>query len=603
MANGSPLTEEVEFELSPERHRPPRRQPARKLPEGEPFFTRETHQIRPKESFVSRLQNGFQPLSRQPTQQDGTSIATAQAYEDREAEKAKATAAAPRQDHRSTSAPVSNGLRTAARPWAVTVLLHTIPRYIKSAINFLADWKLVLFFFLLSVTPLLHGLYNTSGSWTSTRARMARGARLMVGMEEYERAPSRYEQAWQYFKYQYMLTEDDFAEWNMPELQWAYNLQFLTRIQKLEARTTALEETVADLTDKVRNDLPKMTVVQVEDGEFVVPEGFWLALHGKMTGDGSLWTAFLQANEDKLSEYTEKLVSDQLALGEKKSSVVGRVMLEDIIKDNYNKFLSDFRRSMDDERSDLVTQVRDVASQVAADLIARHTTGQLPAGQQAANRAAADHLMNQVDELTSINFFSPANGADIVMSLTSPTAIYGWTADISTWYAAYKQQPNKPITALKAWSEAGDSWCAAKSLPIAGKAQIAILTGRPVTPHELVVENAPRDGTLDIASAPRHVELWMDVGTEETVKQVQKAIEVENNSWQELECSQQPAPGFICAAQGAYDIHDDNWIQSMPVLDVFAKYKVKSDRYIVRATNNWGGDHTCFYRLRLKGQA
>ncbi|KAI7595731.1 hypothetical protein KC316_g329, partial [Hortaea werneckii] len=63
-----------------------------------------------------------------------------------------------------------------------------------------------------------------------------------------------------------------------------------------------------------------------------------------------------------------------------------------------------------------------------------------------------------------------------------------------------------------------------------------------------------------------------------------------------------PSDKHVCVANGRYEIHGSNWVQSFPLYgDTLQELGFATDKVTVRVNTNWGADHTCIYRLRLTG--
>jgi hypothetical protein len=177
---------------------------------------------------------------------------------------------------------------------------------------------------------------------------------------------------------------------------------------------------------------------------------------------------------------------------------------------------------------------------------------------------------------TEVDWFYPGNGARILTHLTSTTYVppRRWS-----WLSPAVRQP---VEALLDWRNVGECWCAAASED-KGKAQLGVALVEPIYPMHMWLEHVPTGKTLDISVAPRHVEVWGS-GDE-------NAVNVDSCK------GDPPADGFVCLGKGSYDIHKPNWVQKIN----FSGVRFRVDRVVVSVVDNWGGNHTCIYHVRLGG--
>ncbi|KAK2746943.1 hypothetical protein FQN57_002515 [Myotisia sp. PD_48] len=109
-----------------------------------------------------------------------------------------------------------------------------------------------------------------------------------------------------------------------------------------------------------------------------------------------------------------------------------------------------------------------------------------------------------------VNFLAVGLGALVDPRLTSPVIqSQGNLLQRVRRIAGHRPGPS-PVAALLPWDDVGDCWCAAKHK---GMSQLAVVLGRPIVPEEVIVEHIPRDATLDVGAAPRHMEMWAEYST------------------------------------------------------------------------------------------
>ncbi|MCJ1394549.1 hypothetical protein MMC18_007428 [Xylographa bjoerkii] len=208
-----------------------------------------------------------------------------------------------------------------------------------------------------------------------------------------------------------------------------------------------------------------------------------------------------------------------------------------------------------------------------------------------------------------VNYFSRGLGATIDPHLTSPTRKL--TVRSRSWFglSSYELRTPDPITAILPWADIGDCWCAP---PSGGKAQLTVLLPRKIVPTHLVIEHIPQGATLDIGSAPREVELWVQIEDPEArVRVIDAALTVPTLAEESL-LSARTLPVYGAAAaldktwirigRWEYDIFAANHVQSFAVPVELDHFQVAVDKVSVRVRKNWGmKDYTCLYRLKMHG--
>lgn len=226
--------------------------------------------------------------------------------------------------------------------------------------------------------------------------------------------------------------------------------------------------------------------------------------------------------------------------------------------------------------------------------------------------ALSNHLADHVDSqsgpsgdnvasplIPKINFFAPSNGAVVDPLRSSPTKakmdnLFKRVARRAVGIA--KHDVNLPTTALKAWHDIGDCWCASNAAPGSDFVRLAIDTKEMVYPTELVIEHFPASGNLERNSTPRKVELWADFA------------HFSKEEWQQLQLNDMQEGnvlGSTFARIGSmrYDAAGRaNHVQSgiLNVNQYGMLHYAKS--FVLRVTGNYGGSNVCLYRVRLHGQ-
>ena len=202
-----------------------------------------------------------------------------------------------------------------------------------------------------------------------------------------------------------------------------------------------------------------------------------------------------------------------------------------------------------------------------------------------------------------VNYFSTGLGAVIDPHLTSPTMKKPFTffqRSAICVLGLELRKPLPPVAALEPWEDIGGCWCAP---PGKGKSQLAVLLPRAIHPTAITIEHIPKGATLDIAAAPREMELWAQIPDEEAREAVGDAafgLLGSENEKQRLENSLDRT--FVRIGKWEYDVHKPNHIQTFAMTVDTEHFNAKVTKVVVRTVSNWGAEHyTCLYRLRMHG--
>ena len=166
-----------------------------------------------------------------------------------------------------------------------------------------------------------------------------------------------------------------------------------------------------------------------------------------------------------------------------------------------------------------------------------------------------------------------------------------------------------PNTALTPWIEFEPRYCAPSGR---GKLQLAVNTPRPITPTELVVEHFRRDQVPFIGSAPKEVELWIEIGDRdlrEELGQCIKAIypDIFNRTFTQKDRLLDPklalGPEWVPVGRWTYQISARNNVQYFQIPVDLDSLGVVVQKQVIRINSNWGNvDRTCLVRVGLHGK-
>lgn len=200
-----------------------------------------------------------------------------------------------------------------------------------------------------------------------------------------------------------------------------------------------------------------------------------------------------------------------------------------------------------------------------------------------------------------VNFFSTGLGAVVDPYLSSPTKkreITFLQRGVISFFGLDLRKPLPPVAALEPWDDIGDCWCAP---PGRGKAQLAVLLPRTIYPTAITVEHIQPEATLDIAAAPKDMELWVQIPDEDTREAVANAAFPLLGDV--IDPGNSIGPTYVRVGTWQYSIHVPNHVQTFTMAVDLEHFNAKVEKVVVRAATNWGGqDYTCFYRLRLHGK-
>ncbi|KAI9836630.1 MAG: hypothetical protein M1819_001264 [Sarea resinae] len=390
---------------------------------------------------------------------------------------------------------------------------------------------------------------------------------------------------------------------------YIYAPDLVQRVSSLEADVAQLQNKFhlhEQSLEKLKDLLPDAFLVPLNKatGSLEIPLDFWNALkekiqieYGTKKGKGSVWDAFLKKNDARV----QRALHDESAwqASPNNNNIVTKEFFMKMLDDNYNKLsgeIQDLTQTYDKRhqslKADTDRSASAIATRVATGLLKKH----VPAVQLEA-AAQANLNRNSQIALKKVNFFSTGLGAVVVPYLTSPTK---WKPSSllqrSTSELFGLKRPNPPVAALQSWEETGDCWCTPNE-----RAQLAILLPQKIYPSEITIEHIPAAATLDIESAPKDMELWVEIKDDEARETVGRTQD------QLLGVPEMPKAAlddnFVRVGLWQYDIHALDHVQTFTIDVNLENLGVPIEQVVVRAKNNWGGkDYTCLYRVRLHGK-
>ncbi|RKU48988.1 hypothetical protein DL546_009607 [Coniochaeta pulveracea] len=383
----------------------------------------------------------------------------------------------------------------------------------------------------------------------------------------------------------------------------------------------------------------------------------WMAMLKRLKSEGfqteASWEKWLKNNRGKVQELLDGYPGQSSgSMDEKKMEKLIRDKLSDKgLRDivvTRQEFIREVEKSLSAHKKEVDSELREVRDKLRATVVAAYkaaessnagglsrdevTTLVNDAVGKAISRARlqagakGNIISNLEDELSRrINYFTLGNGAIIDMSLTSPTwnpprksSEFGsldWTNQLAPRFS------NEHFSVLINWDDAGQCWCGGgrevdfygetnhrskKTIPTSRDNPVDIVIKLPETviPEVLVVEHIDPDATLDPASMPKDIEVWVNVEEHSRRERVLDFMGVQFPGTDKNFNQPQLLRGFLQVGAFTYE-HDraTNGVQVYRFSEELAKMDITTDQVLIRAATNHGANHTCFYRVRFYGTA
>ena len=348
------------------------------------------------------------------------------------------------------------------------------------------------------------------------------------------------------------------------------------RIFGMETKLTQLSsgfQTFKDSMNRYEAQLPNyITVIRHKDGSVEIPDEFWRAISSKILfedgSSGLQWDKFISKNDAKIEEL--------------RAQFVPRKELKMLMEEHYLKYSDRIDNTYLQLKNTLADEIKAVTKKEARSAVLDKLRLQ--------SLAVTNLIANAELNLRKVNYFSTGLAARIdprTTSSTSPDQNKILTSIYRSTFRTRSRHP--PIVALERWDEPGQAWCSAVDRKLkSGRAQLGVILGSPVYPTQVTIEHLPKEASpgKNVATAPKSVELWVELA--------------DPSQRQSPACSGDGPKGYVCLGEFTYDIEGSNHIQTFN-LDTVALSPIT--RAVIRVNTNWGGDHTCLYRVRLHGES
>ncbi|KAI0364230.1 hypothetical protein BV20DRAFT_956648 [Pilatotrama ljubarskyi] len=201
------------------------------------------------------------------------------------------------------------------------------------------------------------------------------------------------------------------------------------------------------------------------------------------------------------------------------------------------------------------------------------------------------------------DFALRAHGAGVLKELTTPKPPSKSLQDpekpsINPGRSSRFAEPLGPDVALTDDMHIGKCW----SVPDV-KAQLGIRLSEMIYPTHVSIDHIPAEIAADAGAAPRSMVLWGAVdGPQNEVLLEELGL---RNALSSFIARSAPPVSFgyifIPLAAFDYDIHASSTVQTFPVHQAIIDSRMYVGVVVLEITDNWGGNGTCLYRIRVHG--
>jgi hypothetical protein len=348
----------------------------------------------------------------------------------------------------------------------------------------------------------------------------------------------------------------------------------------LSAEHKDIQEAIHRFESKLPNAI---IVTRNKNGQPVIPDEFWQAISGRILSDESnstpTWDEFFAKNEAKITGLVQREFDSPKS--KTKLDVLLREEIAQAMEEHYVKYSKRVDHTIAQVKKDLANELKPIAAEEARMAVFDRIRLQ--------SLAVTNLVANAELNLHKVNYFSTGLGARVDAGFTSPTSS-DQNKVLATIYRSLFAIPIKPppVAALLPWDEPGDCWCAAidRRVEKSGRAQLAVILGVPIHPTQVTIEHLPRGAAprQDLSTAPKSIELWAQID--------------DPDQRPAASCKGDGPTGYVCLGEFQYNIDGSNHIQTFNLDEASLQPVTK---IVVRVASNWGGAHTCLYRVRLHG--
>jgi hypothetical protein len=414
-----------------------------------------------------------------------------------------------------------------------------------------------------------------------------------------------------------------------------YKYSYLRRKTEIDGETIS----------KIEKSLPEFLVVRKNDrGKIEIPLEFWGALRDLIQSDGNLlpssalptldstgkgvsikdfekkagqlWQKYIKENQAKITSWSSTEFEEKFPHLFKKHILASKSEIVDMIRHNWKdnneavkQELSTLSKKLDKAREQIL-QLQDTPSSMSSDklkaMVSNHINNILPIAQLEALISA--NVKGNVNwGLSRVNHWSHGTGAVVNVLMTSPNYAFPsmnqWMHQkVFRWFIGNPVPiPNPPEAALTKWDEHGECWCSPAKHDNGFGPTIGVISGSNIYPDQVVVEHISPSASLEPGAAPREMELYAyieDFDTYDAVYGLSKEMFGEPDSKLKYH--------YVKVAEWTYNAElGSTSAQAFTVAIDLKQFSAPTNKLVVRAKNNWGGErveYTCLYRIRVHGE-
>lgn len=384
-------------------------------------------------------------------------------------------------------------------------------------------------------------------------------------------------------------------------------------IETLQTRMTYLEQAKTgtdSVMDILESYLPSRLVVSVDpDTKAIsaIPE-FWSFLDSLLQDK---FSGVLDAYEfERRTDSPQPTVNweDFLRFNEKAI----QSLIENQINDSWNTHTVVSKEDFQQELQERLGLFRDELSEQLEELDKKVRTAVEYSGQHqdpdnnvatglALENLVRDHIeaYNSRSVLAKPDFASRVNGARVDRPNTSKTysphssrsVFYRMARGLTSLAGFGRVVLNPPEAALNEDTSVGSCW------PLDGQSgKLGVLLASAMYPTDLSIEHIPSKVSLNPATAPRNISLWIQV-TDGMKRQAIKDIITQP-------LRQDIPDDYVRVLSSTYNVYSRRGAQVFAIPYAVQKLAGSTDKAIVSIDENWGNPlYTCLYKVRLYGNS
>jgi hypothetical protein len=192
------------------------------------------------------------------------------------------------------------------------------------------------------------------------------------------------------------------------------------------------------------------------------------------------------------------------------------------------------------------------------------------------------------------DFASLEGGGRVLPALTTPPSMYQASSWALSWSLLHFPR-NSPSISLTQSLQTNSYWCFKGS-----SGQLGIVLAELLLITHITIDHIPKDFTSNIQRAPHNITVWGVVDGEENSHKVRSLVDPAESSRRAP--THASGLSFVELAHIQYDIHASDYIQTFSISHDIRKAGIHFGIIVAEIIDNWGGDSTCLYRVRVHGE-